>query len=420
MKKLILGIGILSATLIFGKTIEITPKNAYQIKKLLKNAKPGDEIVFEDGIYKRIPKIKISGNKANPIVIRGSEKTLIKNPVFIKGDYLIIKNLYLKGNADKINYNQVIKEWWNPSNEIKKSGLYIEGRHVLVKDNVICNFPGSGLRIIKKSDYVTVKHNIVCNNAWWSTGGTGGLIVRNIIQSDNSKKDKIKILNNLIFSNESRIISHVYQKGFTKMVIDEGEGLLIQQKSDKDTIKNGHYNGGFLVKNNLFLYNGKAISINKANNVKIIKNTLYKNGTTVTGKAGGIVLNTTKNDIIRNNLIVPSKGKDAIRKFLAKNIIEKNNLISYEDRSIDLSSFEEMLRKYNLKVKPTNYKVNLKKQILDILKNIPKTDKTSFELEGNRLHIYNIDNKKIKALPKNYILIIPKEYIKDVKAYLKL
>ncbi len=420
MKKLILGIGILSATLIFGKTIEITPKNAYQIKKLLKNAKPGDEIVFEDGIYKRIPKIKISGNKANPIVIRGGEKTLIKNPVFIKGDYLIIKNLYIKGNADKINYNQVIKEWWNPSNEIKKSGLYIEGRHVLVKDNVICNFPGSGLRIIKKSDYVTVKHNIVCNNAWWSTGGTGGLIVRNIIQSDNSKKDKIKILNNLIFSNESRIISHVYQKGFTKMVIDEGEGLLIQQKSDKDTIKNGHYNGGFLVKNNLFLYNGKAISINKANNVKIIKNTLYKNGTTVTGKAGGIVLNTTKNDIIRNNLIIPSKGKDAIRKFLAKNIIEKNNLISYEDRNINLSSFEEMLRKYNLKVKPTNYKVNLKKQILDILKNIPKTDKTSFELEGNRLHIYNIDNKKIKALPKNYMLIIPKEYIKDVKAYLKL
>ncbi len=420
MKKLILGIGILSTTLIFGKTIEITPKNAYQIKKLLKNAKPGDEIIFEDGIYKRIPKIKISGNKANPIVIRGGEKTLVKNPVFIKGDYLIIKNLYIKGNADKINYNQVIKEWWNPSNEIKKSGLYIEGRHVLVKDNVICNFPGSGLRIIKKSDYVTVKHNIVCNNAWWSTGGTGGLIVRNIIQSDNSKKDKIKILNNLIFSNESRIISHVYQKGFTKMVIDEGEGLLIQQKSDKDTIKNGHYNGGFLVKNNLLLYNGKAISINKANNVKIIKNTLYKNGTTVTGKAGGIVLNTTKNDIIRNNLIVPSKGKDAIRKFLAKNIIEKNNLISYEDRSIDLSSFEEMLRKYNLKVKPTNYKVNLKKQILDILKNIPKTDKTSFELEGNRLHIYNIDNKKIKALPKNYILIIPKEYIKDVKAYLKL
>lgn len=290
----------------------------------------------------------------------------------------------------------------------------------MVKDNVICNFPGSGLRIIKKSDYVTVKHNIVCNNAWWSTGGTGGLIVRNIIQSDNSKKDKIKILNNLIFSNESRIISHVYQKGFTKMVIDEGEGLLIQQKSDKDTIKNGHYNGGFLVKNNLLLYNGKAISINKANNVKIIKNTLYKNGTTVTGKAGGIVLNTTKNDIIRNNMIVPSKGKDAIRKFLAKNIIEKNNLISYEDRNIDLSSFEDMLRKYNLKVKPTNYKVNLKKQILDILKNIPKTDKTSFELEGNRLHIYNIDNRKIKALPKNYMLIIPKEYIKDVKAYLKL
>ncbi len=96
MKKLILGIGILSATLIFGKTIEITPKNAYQIKKLLKNAKPGDEIVFEDGIYKRIPKIKISGNKANPIVIRGGEKTLIKNPVFIKGDYLIIKEMPIK------------------------------------------------------------------------------------------------------------------------------------------------------------------------------------------------------------------------------------------------------------------------------------------------------------------------------------
>jgi hypothetical protein len=51
------------------------------------------------------------------------------------------------------------------------------------------------------------------------------------------------------------------------------------------------------------LYNGKGLVINKTNNADIYTNTLYMNGTTISGKNKGIRGNTTSGVVIQNNAV---------------------------------------------------------------------------------------------------------------------
>ena len=397
----------------FAQVFYVNPKTVKKLREICREAGPGDTIVFEEGIYKRVPWITCNGAEGNPIVITslGEKPAVIKAPVVVKGNYLKIENLYFRGYGDELNYEEVINHWWHPTKKVfKPSGLKVTGNHILIENNGFCYSVGSGLRVTGNSNYITIKHNIICNNAWWSTAGTGGLIVRDI---DNGEKPgEIRIEDNLIFSNESRIISHVFKKGFTKMVIDEGEGLLIQQDGRRT------FGGKFIVRNNLFLYNGKGISLNKSYGVSVLGNKFYHNGTTLTGTGGSIVCNRSKGVVIESNEMEPLKGKKPIKLMKCSDVVLKNNRFIASVSEEDLSRFSDLLNRFRIRVKPTNYRVNLKKEILDIVKRIPKKKDTKLELKGNKLYIYNIDNEGIKGLPGNYVLIIPKEYVKDVRDYL--
>ena len=114
----------------------------------------------------------------------------------------------------------------------------------------------------------------------------------------------------------------------------------------------------------------------------------------------------------------PLKGKKPIKLMKCSDVVLKNNRFTASVSEEDLSRFSDLLDRFRIRVKPTNYRVDLRKQILDIVKRIPKKKDTKIELKGNRLYIYNINNRGIGGLPKNYVLIIPKKYVKDVKNYL--
>jgi len=412
MLKTILLLSVAFLSQAYAQVFYVSPKTVNNLKKICREAAPGDTIVFKEGTYKAVPRIKCSGEKDNPIVITSySQKpAVIKAPVFIQGNYLVVKGLYFRGYSDELNYEKAIEHWWNPTKEVFKwSGLKVTGHDILIEGNAFCYSIGSGLRVLGNSNNITIRHNVICNNAWWSTAGTGGLIVRDI---DNGKKaGEIRIEDNLIFSNESRIISHVFKKGFTKMVIDEGEGALIQQDGK------GTFGGEFIVRNNLFLFNGKGLSINRSYSVEVFKNKFYHNGTTLTGSGGSIVCNRSKDISIEFNEMEPLRGKKAIKLMKCLNVFVKNNKMETEF-SDDISRFSDLLDRFDIEAKPTNYTVDLRKQIIDIIKRIPKGEDTRLELKGNKLYIYNIDNTGIKGLPKDYILIIPKEYVNDVKELL--
>ena len=391
----------------------VNPKTVKKLRKICREAGPGDTIVFEGGVYKKVPRITCSGAKGNSIVITSSgyRPAVIRGPVFVKGNYLKIENLYFRGYGDRLNYREAINHWWHPTKKVfKPSGLKIVGKHILIENNAFCYSVGRGLRVTGKSNYVTIRHNIICNNAWWSTAGTGGLIIRDI--DNGNRPGEIRVEDNLIFSNESRIISHVFKKGFTRMVIDEGEGLLIQQDGKRT------FGGKFVVKNNLFLYNGKGISLNRSYNVSVVNNKFYHNGTTLTGTGGSIVCNRSEGVVIESNEMEPLKGKKPIKLLKCSKVVLKNNRFTADVSDEDISRFSDLLERFQIRVKPTNYRVDLKKQILDIVKRIPRKKDTKVELKGNRLYIYNINNRGIRGLPKDYVLIIPRKYVKDVKNYL--
>ena len=417
----------------------ITPQSIDKITQICKVAKAGDNIYLRAGVYeKAFPHIRCSGSSQGAVNLTAypNEQVTIRSAWRVKGNYLSISNLNFKGKSDELNYESVIRQWWKPSKKLRQIGLYIEGHHIDVKNNTLGYYPSSGLKISGKSDYLTIEHNIIYNNAWWSTGGTGGLIVKSIHEFDGSKATKVKIVNKLFFANESRIFSHVFKKGFAKLTIDEGQSFLIQQKEDanKKGAKQGNYHGRYLVQNNLILFNGKGTSLNKADNIDMYANTLYCNGTTAKSiQAGGIRGNKTNHDRFIDNAIescgegkaVSVKGKDNLFKnnyvksrtqrpqkgiTLVKSLFrDPANFDFYTQAFGDrankqLHSFDQMLRSNNIQVKATNYKIDSKRQVQDIIDGIPKTNRTEVLHLKDKILIKNIDNRGIKGLKKTFIL----------------
>ena len=417
----------------------VTPESVHTIKKICRKASGGDILYLRGGVYTHaFPTIRCSGLPNNKFLITPypGEKVTIRVPWVIEANYLQISGLNFKGDSEAIDYDQVIDQWWNPSRAIRTTGMMIRGHHILLENNAIGYFPASGVKITGKSDYLTIRHNIIYNNAWWSTGGTGGLIVKNIHQFDESKAQKVVIEENLLFGNESRIISHVFKKGFSKMTIDEGESFLIQQKDDprKKGAKKGHYLGAYLVRKNLILYNGKGCSLNKAERIEMVDNTLYCNGTTAQSpNAGGIRGNHTHHDIFLNNAIGCCGEKRAISVIGRDNRFEGNvaqssnqppmkglrlvEKLFRDPEHLDfrnpgcgdranrlLAAFQEMLQRYGITVRATGYRVDVPKQISNIVARIPRTSETVVEREKDRILIRNIDNRGIRGLPRDFVL----------------
>ncbi len=444
MKRYFLLSGLLIGSLSAAK-YTITPDSVSKIKNICKVAKAGDVIYLRGGVYKKhFPIMRCKGSKKGFLTITAypNEKVTIRSSWVITGDYLNIYGLNFRGYADKLNYKKVISHWWKPSKDMKSKGILIKGAHIKFHDNAVGYYPSSGVKFTGKSDYITISHNIIYNNAWWSTGGTGGLIIKNIVQLDNSSSTKVKIVNNLFFGNESRIFSHVFSKGFAKLVIDEGESFLIQQEDDKSKSghKKGRYQGRYLVKNNLIFFNGKGTSLNKANRIDFISNALYCNGTTAhSPNAAGVRGNKTNDDIFKNNAVDTCKKGKGFSVSGERNYFQNNYIKSPKDPNISgvvkvdklfenpakldffnpyfgdkfnklLSSFKDMLEKYSIEIKPTGYKVDTKKQVEDIIKYIPKNSKTVIKREKDKIIIKNIDNKGIKGLGKNFVLKLGKNY----------
>ncbi len=427
-------IGTMSA-----ETFILTPETNDLLPKFCRRAQGGDTIYLRGGTYTRpFTRLKCRGCPQHPIHISAwpGETVTIRGSWRVIGDYLRISGLHFRGDADTFHYPEVIAQWWRPTRAIRRIGLFIQGHHIRLDHNAIGFYPASGVKFTGRSDYLTIDHNIIYNNAWWTTGGTGGLIIKNIRQIDANTSAKVCITDNLLFGNESRIISHVFKKGFARLVIDEGESFLIQQKDDaiKKDARQGHYLGRYLVKGNLILYNGKGTSLNKADHIDLIGNTLYGNGTTATSpNAAGIRGNHTRYNRIINNAIGTTKEGKAIsirgvNNFFKGNVAESRiqkpmpglTLVSHlfrDPKHLDyateafgdranklLASFQPMLSQYHITVKPTGYQVDLNKQIATIISTIPRTSATRIEHTPKAIVIHHIDRRGIKGMGEDFVL----------------
>ncbi len=351
--------------------------------------------------------------------------------------YISIENLELKGVADKISFEDALKYWWESKPYYKGSGISInrECHHIHLKNNIIHDFPGAGIAI-HNSDAIKVENNVVYNCVWWSIAGTGGIV---LTQSKELAEDESFIKGNLIFGVESRIFSRVFKKGFAKLVIDEGEAILVQEEKDTGEYVE-EYNKNYHIKDNFLAFNGKGIVVNKADKAYVENNSMYLSKSLRVGGSSSDV-HISKNAVeVGNNETWISISRDASNIYVYNNVYNqsarkkynRNNPSIFIENNIPVDhvfenplifslspevkdsgsgasesswkGIDNLLRKYKIKIKSTNW-VIIQEKIEYMTEAILKGAKNLSPDVVIDCRFLSSDNPKIliKNLPEDFV-----------------
>ncbi len=267
---------------------------------------------FADRTSGNIARITTSGTGSKPITLRpyGNEYAkLISDSTglqFKGAQHWIVENLELQGSAQTLILADAMALWWGDTSKITGRGLSTNSsQHITFRNNVIHDFPGAGIAS-NGSDMIKVQNNIIYNTSWWSTAGTHGVANSYLTTvPGNEGKEALTMTGNLVFANQSRIISHVFSKGNVELVIDEGNGLHVQNNT-------GTFHGIARIENNLLLYNGKAgLGVNTKDEVKVKNNAFYQNAQVV--NTGELRLQASAPIAVSQNLFHPLSHRHTMK-----------------------------------------------------------------------------------------------------------
>lgn len=260
-------------------------------------------------------------------------------------NYVIVEGFEVEGPSQSITYAQAImnrrnritlKESLNQNNNNYSyfSGKGIWGgydphHHIIIRNNVVHDTPGSGIRF-NDSDHITIENNTIYNTTWWTSSASSAVVFAETIsisEEDNTDEIKMIIRGNTVYNNWNRIPFYMssfpdnaqppngnYGNAGYSTILD-GQGLYV-------TRSDPNYNGTFLFENNLCVNNGKnGINFDRSNasSALIRNNTIYFNGAhdlvqdiseSVEGnprhggqKVAGIKANFVKNVTVVNNIV---------------------------------------------------------------------------------------------------------------------
>ncbi len=294
-------------------------------------AGPGDTLYLRGGDYyndefgtdfstrsrNNLARITSSGTAGMQITIRphGNEYVRLISDVnglaFRDARHWKLQNLELMGTAASLDVQDSLSLWWDQSdaqNQIQGRGISLNSSYnIEISGCVIHHFPGAGVSN-NGGAYITVADSVIYNNAWWSTAGTHGFANSSPATEDNTDTQSFKVImrGNLVFGNQSSMISHVFSKGVVKLEIDEGNGLHMQNNG-------GNFFGRFLAEQNLSLLNGKAgLGLNTVDNSVIRNNAFYANAQAVV-RSGELVLQSSSSQNISQNLFHALPARNTIR-----------------------------------------------------------------------------------------------------------
>lgn len=293
-------------------------------------ATPGTTIFMRGGLYRNadygqpfagrtsmnVARITTSGTASAPITLRpnGNEIVKIESDVngimFANANYWVVENLDIQGSRAALDYDKAMADWWvDGATALDGRGIANNGsQHITLRGNIVHDFPGAGISS-NDADWITVSGNIIYNNGWWTTAGTHGVANSKLLTTDpaSANDEKIVIENNLVFANQSLIISHVFSKGLVALVLDEGNGLHLQNNG-------GGYAGRARVEGNVVLFNGKGgLGLNTIDRVTVRNNVFYRNARVV--DLAELVIQSSTLDGASGNLFQPRTERATIRDF---------------------------------------------------------------------------------------------------------
>jgi hypothetical protein len=261
------------------------------LQKAADSAAPGDTVSIMNGTYTQRPGssdvvvISHSGRPGKPITFQAhpGHHPVINpvgawNGIRVSGaSYIVIRGLEVKGNSADISLARAEQGASTKNGTYNTNCLSVEknkasgviSHHVAIVGNTMHHCPGGGIAA-NDADHVTIDHNHVYANAWYSVFAQSGISILTARDSDagNGKTYKIRITGNTVHDNETKV------KWERCKCYSDGNGIII------DTLKSETpYQGRVLVANNVTYDNGgSGIHSYKSQHVDIVHNTAYRNG----------------------------------------------------------------------------------------------------------------------------------------------
>jgi parallel beta-helix repeat protein len=253
--------------------------------------------------------------------------------------YIEINGFDIEGNNknvkldDALNQSQGCK---NPGgdflpkyngNGIASDGRYgtpaLKPHHLRILNNQVHDCGGGGISAIH-TDYVTIKNNLVYNNAWYTIFGASGISLYQLWDFDNNTTDVKNVIEGNICHHNRLYVPWVY----CPCCFSDGNGIIID---DTNNTQNGStlgvYKGKTVIQNNIVYQNGgSGIHSYESQHVTIVNNTAYKNSQTPEIDGGEIFSNASNDIKITNNILYAENGNAVNSNYKNTNILYENNL----------------------------------------------------------------------------------------------
>ena len=289
----------------------------------------GTEILVRDGIYREGELlVDFDGAPGQWNALRGfpGERPTIAGVaswqlVHLRGAYFLLEGFEISGSklgsatsdGTPIRSRADLVAWGRrqgdcvATGENCGSGVYVEGyearavHHVVVRDNVVHDFPGAGIAA-NAADYLLIDDNVAHHNAFTSLYGHSGISVWHSRSMGEGPADEVRILvrNNISFANHQHVAS-------TAIGIDhptDGNGIIFDQNTAFD------YPFRMRAENNIVFDNGgSGIHVYDSANVDLVNNTSCRNAAGESQNDGEIFANTSKGVRIFNNILLARPGK---------------------------------------------------------------------------------------------------------------
>ena len=284
-------------------------------------AKPGDVVLVENGVYRESVVMTKSGTAGAYITLKavnylGAKIEVTNGLGTVDGikaaaNYLIIDGFEIYDSAPGVGHHG--------------NGITVyNNHHVNILNNKIHDFGGSGIQAAH-FDHVLIENNVVYNNAKYDPNQTSGISLYQAQAVDNAPGYHIVVRNNRSYGNINLIPTH---EGFTR----DGNGILVDDFwNSTGNPTNIVFPHRTLVENNLSYDNGgKGIQVFKSSHVDVFNNTAYHNNhdqqSTSTWRAE--LSNAFCNDTVwRNNIGVANPGAGILEWNRAILIGESQNFV---------------------------------------------------------------------------------------------
>ncbi|MFC4698833.1 right-handed parallel beta-helix repeat-containing protein [Glaciecola siphonariae] len=316
---------------------------------------PGDRLIVMPGDYDTpgygtMIDLSTSGTADNWISIEAYETGTANfkvrgqyGVVFRGASYVQVKGLNISGLADTLTPEEAeakrLLNWYSEglvgvgigTEPLKIGEDYTYPHHVIIEDNHVYNMSAGGIAM-KRADYMLIKNNLVHNNAYYNVWAPSGISVwESFNHDDNTETYRTVITGNTSYGNYNYFKFFASSNPDIANQFTDGNGIIIDalaidQGYTSDGL-DGIYSGRTLIENNITYNNGgKGINLYASDNIDVIHNVSYNNGTHPEID-GEIALGNVKNVRMYNNIIQVAAGEAAFIEYQSQNLDISHNII---------------------------------------------------------------------------------------------